>query len=176
MAIGLVSDEDFELEVGKVVDRKPSGRSVGDNNVPPALRQIIAETAISEGNDEAKRLAKSFGISDSSVSAYKHGANSTDTYNQPERALLNANNRVKDKIRGKAFTKLEEAIDAITETNLNGAKVRDIAAVAQSMSIIAKNMDDDVDTNRTHPANFVIFAPIMMQDNEFKTVVINEAG
>lgn len=176
MAIGLVSDEDFELEGSKIIDIERPGRRAGDNNVPPALREIIAETAIEEGNGAGNELASLFGISKSSVSAYKNGATSTDSYHSPDAKLVKKTNEVREKIKGKAQSKLILALNEVTKDKLADAKLRDIAATAQAMSAIVKNMDDNSDSGKHIPANFVIFAPYEKHIHEFQTVVINEAG
>jgi transcriptional regulator with XRE-family HTH domain len=177
MPVGLVSDEDFELEHASIVDIQRPGRRNGDNNVPSSLRQVIAEEAIVNGNGSANELAELFGISKSSVSAYKNGATSTDSYNLPNPILADKVKTVKDKIRSKAQSKLIMALGEVTPDKLKSAKLRDIAATAQAMSAIVKNMDDNNgDSGRLNPANFIIYAPYIKNESDFRTVVINEVG
>jgi len=176
MPVGLVDDIDFEKEYASIVDIQRPGRRNGDNNIPPALRQVIAEEAIVNGNGSGKELAELFGVSKSSVSAYKNGATSTDSYNLPDSKLKNHVNKVKDKIRGKAHSKLIMALNEVTKDKLQTAKLRDIAATAQAMSSIVRNMDDVEGEGKINPNNFIIFAPYVKNENEFKTVVINEVG
>jgi len=176
MPVGLVSDEEFESESIAIIDIERPGRRTGDNNVPPALRKVIAEDAIINGNESANKLAEMMGLSKSSVSAYKNGATSTDSYNQPTTELSKHVHTVKDKIRGKAQSKLMMALGQITPEKLAEAKLRDIAGTAQAMSAIVKNMDDNTDSVRTNPQNFIIYAPYNKTENEFRVVQINEAG
>lgn len=177
MPVGLVSDEEFETEHAQIVDIQRPGRRPGDNNVPDSLRKVIAEEAINNGNGSANELAELFGVSKSSVSAYKNGATSTDSYNLPDASLTPHVVKVKDKIRSKASKKLLLALNAVTPEKIEGAKLRDIVATAQAMSAVVRNMDEDSDSGRNiNPANFVIFAPYEKTVNDFRTVVINEAG
>jgi len=177
MPVGLVSDEEFDQEYGSIVDIERPGRRPGDNNVPPALRKVIAEEALTNGNGEANKLAELFGVSKSSVSAYKNGATSTDSYNLPDSKLVNHVNEVKNKIRGKAQSKLIMALNEVTKDKLQSSKLRDIVATAQAMSSVVRNLDEDSDSGKhINPNNFIIFAPYIKHESEFKTVVINEAG
>jgi len=177
MPVGLVSDEEFDTEYGQIVDIERPGRRPGDNNVPSALREVIAEEALINGNGEANKLAEMFGVSKSSVSAYKNGATSTDSYNLPNDKLNNKVNEVKSKIRGKAQSKLIMALNEVTKDKLQASKLRDIVATAQAMSAVVKNLDDPSDNEgRINPNNFIIFAPYIKTEAEFRTVVINEAG
>jgi len=177
MPVGLVDDVEFEKEYTSIVDIQRPGRRPGDNNVPSALRQVIAEEAIVNGNDEANKLAEMFGVSKSSTSAYKNGATSTDSYNLPNEKLNLHVNNVKDRIKSKAQSRLIMALNEVTKDKLIGAKLRDIAATAQVMSSIVKNLDDNGDSGRNiNPANFILYAPYIKTENDFRTVVINEVG
>src|SRR6187399_325506 len=114
MPIGIVSSEDFDRELEKLnrqsgtpkkvpstaqvvdvpskglIQEVPNrGRKEGDNNVPDSLRNLLAEEHLLNGRNEALSLAKDFGISSSSVSAYAKGATSTTTYNEPKPSILN---------------------------------------------------------------------------------------
>jgi hypothetical protein len=85
MAMGIVSDSEFDKELakanptprevskqipvtGEVVDMPAKGRGIGNVEVPDSLRKVIGETAVSEGRDTAVELARQFGISPSSAS------------------------------------------------------------------------------------------------------------
>src|SRR5690242_4858309 len=101
MGMGLVDDSEFESQLSNVTQsrsiQKPSipstpnpnnespvegevviedipskGRKEGDNNVPESLRNLIGITAQTEGRKEAIALAKMFGVSPSSTSAYSN--------------------------------------------------------------------------------------------------------
>src|SRR5215831_1011577 len=110
MGMGIVSDADFELEQSnlrpvptktEIKELERPGRSDGDNNVPDSLRKIIGETAETEGRQEALALARTFGLSDSSVSAYANGSRSTSSYdNQP---LLDHINKSKARVSKRAM-------------------------------------------------------------------------
>jgi hypothetical protein len=107
MPMGIVSDADLEQEIKRngvgcadpivyipeVIIPESPGRAVGDLNVPEVLRKVIAQDAIENGRASAIKLAATFGISPSSVSAYTNGATSTESYHQPSPEI---NNHVKD--------------------------------------------------------------------------------
>jgi len=175
MPVGLVSDEDFELERALIIDRLPSGRKEGDRNVPDAVRKIIADEAITNGNDEAKKLARFFGVSNSSVSAYKNDAVSTASYDKPNEELALSNKATRNKLQGKALSKLESAIDALTDEKLQMSSAIQISSVVKNMSGTFNDLNDKGDGDKgINPGKFIIYAPIMMKDNEFKTVIVND--
>lgn len=214
MAIGLVSDEDFEESINnslppdqrvtrsklikrthspistntsreiietpnpveaEVVELVNPGRKEGDNNVPPSLRKLIAKTSIEEGRPAALNLAKQFGLSSSSVSAYSKGSTSTDTYNKPNDELQEFILDIKGKISKKASIKLAKALNNITDEKLENAKVHDIAAVAKMMSGIVKDMTPEVVTDfaKTGPT-FVIYSPQVKDENKYEVIQSGE--
>src|SRR5215203_3209703 len=104
MAMGIVSEEDFNSELGKigpskkpdaipsptkiaeVMDLPSKGRGKDNVEVPNSVRNLIGLEALNEGRASALELAKQFGISPSSVSAYTQGAKSTATYDEKPNA------------------------------------------------------------------------------------------
>src|SRR4249920_401404 len=96
----VVSNEEITLDLTSanqnpraLVKKLHNGsRGFGHVEVPQSLRKLIAEEAIlgTPSND----LQKSFGVSASSVAAYKNGATSCATYNSPNRDLAEANQDV----------------------------------------------------------------------------------
>jgi predicted transcriptional regulator len=183
MAMGLVSDEELERELkvngnhGVVTVKDRSGRKEGDNNVPDSLRKVIAQDAIENGRNSALALARSVGVSDSSVSAYTNGSTSTASYNERNKELVEHTNKVKEQIAGKARTRLLQSLRAITPEKLQNAKLKDVSAVARDMSAIVKNMEPrDVDEaeGRGPKVNINIFAPARRKEEEYDTLVVNE--
>src|SRR5678809_543974 len=126
MAMGIVSDDDFKREITKVLPSLPvppssptatikpinnGGRNEGDVNVPESLRKVLGETAQTEGRKAALNLALSLGISDSSVSAYSNGANSTNEYGAPKSPKLrNHIKSARERIAAKAKNKLSATL------------------------------------------------------------------
>lgn len=181
MPMGILSDSDFELELDKLnkVNNKgrveilpPLGR--GHNPaIPTVIKKIIGEEAIESGNKEAKNIARSLGISDSSVSAIKNGANSTASYHNPNPELKEHLDTTKDKIISVSKSRLLEAINAITPEKLQSAKVKDAAGVAKDMSSVIKNLEDR-DKGDDDRKPFVIYAPTFVQENKFESIQVTE--
>src|SRR6516164_5456244 len=120
MAMGIVSDSDLESELANLnrpkqqVEIKQIDRGRGHNNeAPESLRRIIGEESLN--GTPASDIANAFGISKSSISAYKHGATSTASYNNPNPDLKRSNNIIRDKIVRKSNKKLLAALDQITD-------------------------------------------------------------
>ncbi|SRR6266498_3644681 len=183
MAIGIVSSDEFDLELAKLtphhnqpinttVKQIEHGRAPGDNAVPQELRKIISEEA-NQGTPAAE-LTKVFDVSPSSISAYKHGATSTASYNKPDDDLIHHRNDVRLKISTKATNKILLAMKHITEEKLANAKVRDLASVAKDMSVVARNMDGDQITQNQQNNQFIFYAPKSRDESEFDIIPVNK--
>lgn len=186
MPMGIVSDEDFDKALGDVTSCPPipfgSGVSIvpitkgrGPNpEVPEALRQIIGEEAAINGRANGLEIAKNFGISPSSVSAYANGSTSTASYDsQPG---LPAINNAKLKVAKKARNRLVMALNAITQEKIDGAKVRDISSVAKDMAAVIKTMEPEQSRNSLGNSGptFVFYSPQIRNEKVFDVVHVKE--
>lgn len=192
MAIGIVSDEDFNSEVEKaekspvpelkpaqVIDIPRPGRKEGDNNVPDSIRNVIAQESVEGGRKSALEFAKLIGVSDSSVSAYSKGATSTSSYNQKNNKIAEVLKQKKLTISKRAARRLNLALNGITEEKINEAKLTEIALVAKAMSGIIKDMEPPSE-NKNGDMNFngpsiVMYNPGFAKEASFETVELNEA-
>lgn len=173
--MGIVSDDDFNKEIGKiihptVISPPMKGRN-GVNQLPESLRKVIGESSIVDGN---KNVIESFGISQASVSAYKHGATSTSTYNEPNKELKSHINGTKERIIKKASKKLNLALDSITEDKMVDIKARDAAGIAKDMSQIIRNMEPEKNDGPQQQNNIVFYAPRLREESDFETITIQE--
>lgn len=198
MPLGIITDEQLNKEIGRSVPKinidkienelikdkikdaiKDSSFKVvdikrGRGNVleiPNEIRALVAEEAINGAR--AKDVSKSFGISESSISAYKHDATSTTTYDKPNDSLKKSNDSVRDVITDKARGRLMSALDAITDENISNAKVKDIASIAKDMSVIVKNMEPER-TQNVQNTQVIIYKPRMRDEDEFDVITVNE--
>lgn len=192
MPIGIVSDEDFEKEVKSYNQSKPGGhitpvviedipkrgRPTGATEVPDSLRQIIGETSVLEGRAAALDLAKDWGISPSSVSAYAKGATSTSSYNAPKPSIINHINKSRARAVKKASHVLNSALRAITQEKLDYTDADKLSGIAKDMSAIIKNLEPppapvSTDEGKGGP-QFVIFAPQFRDERSFETIQVVE--
>lgn len=203
MGMGIVSNLDFESEVKNtgatpsiknkinpselvsdsesvnqaiIKEVRHNGRGAGNRAVPNGLRKIIGEESVINGRDEALKLASSFGISPSSVSAYANGSTSTASYLEQKDSLVNNLNAAKERVSKRARSKMLLAISHITPEKLADAKVRDLAGVARDMSAVIKNMEPDVakTTIETNAPQFVFYAPQFRDERSFDVVTAKE--
>lgn len=191
MAIGIVSDAHFEEEINRlsivrvpvsydnarVVTPLPVGRGQGNTEVPEVLRKIIGETALEEGNaDTIENLAKPLGVSASSVSAYKKGATSTASYDKPSAELKKHIDFTKSRISRKASTRLNEALKYITPEKMEGAKLKDLSALAKDMSVIMRNMEPPSEGKGEgqYQSNIIFVAPRVKSEQQYDTITVNE--
>ena len=195
MPIGLVSDELLKRELescngnrvsssvpsgevaGEVEDIPARGRKEGDVNVPESLRKVIAEEALLNGRASAVDLAKGFGISASSVSAYSNGATSTTSYNSPNKSLISHINKSRERAVKRASKTLNSALAAITQDKLDYADASDLSGIAKDMSVIIKNLEprsESDDSNSPKTPQFVIFAPSFRKEESFEVIDVKE--
>jgi predicted transcriptional regulator len=188
MPIGIVSDELFQRELDQlsrtpstppttvVIDMPSRGRSDGDVNVPDPLRQIIGETAVIDGPQEAMKIADMFGISRSSVSAYAKGATSTTTYNSPSKSIISHINKSRERAVKRASKTLNAALGAITQDKLDYADATDLSGIAKDMSVIIKNLEPPTPqvTDQPNQPQYVIFAPTFKDERSYDTITVQE--
>ena len=187
MAMGIVSDNDFEDDLKKVcppplidplsheavIQDMERGRGIHNLQVPEALRKVIGEEVISNSRASAIDLAQNFGISPSSVSAYSDGARSTAS--MEKKPDLNNIISAKLKIAKKARNRLNLALNSITEDKIASAKVKDIAGVAKDMSAIIKNLEPEQNRNSNENGpTFIFYSPQFRQEQSFETIVVKE--
>jgi len=187
MAMGIVSDEEFNLEKRKicppslidptsheaVIVELERGRGQGNVEVPDSLRKVIGEESAINGRSSALELADRFGVSPSSVSAYSNGSRSTASYeNQPDLSHITA---AKLKIAKKARNRLVLALNSLTQEKIEAAKVKDISGVAKDMSAIIRNMEPERPTNNgAGGPTFIFYSPQMRTEKVFDIVQVKE--
>lgn len=209
MPMGLVTDEQFFAELGGDSDYQPKqsptpvgrrqdnsqseqdkdsednpgnpgpGRQEGDNNVPDSLRKIIGETAVIDGRQAALQIAKDFGISPSSVSAYTKGATSTKTYDTPSSSIITHINKSRQRAIGRAGKTLNAALGAISQEKLDYTDAKDLSVIAKNMSAIIKDLEPPANVGRSEDSpsqsvQFTIFAPQFRKEEMFEVINVTE--
>lgn len=183
MPIGIVSDEDFNKELTRMrrpsdgpsdtIEQELNKLERGRGNVieiHPSARALIGESALLEHNGD---IAKTFGISRASVSAYKHGATSTASYNSPDEKLKEHITAAKTKIVRKASVRLMEALNSL-KGKMNDVKPRDAAAIARDMSAVIKNMTEQEDNKNVQQVQFVVHTPPQKSESDYTAIQVNE--
>jgi len=187
MAIGRVSSDVFDKEVlhpskqveeprVQIIDKPSKGRKEGDNNVPEGLRKLIGESYEIDGRASGVDLAKRFGISPSSASAYANGATSTKSYDSPVPAIKSHIIKQKERAVKRASQTLNQAISAITQEKLDYADPKDLAGIAKDMSAIIKNLEPPVTTVESGQSSpqFTIYAPTFRDERSFEVITVQE--
>lgn len=190
MSMGIVNDTDLNKEmencVRPIVTNSPkiikpelvnedAGRNNGDRNVPAPLRALISESAQIDGRASGLELAKQFGISSSSVSAYSREVNSTNQFNQPQvPQIKNHVDRIKKNISKKARTVLRSALDNISEEKLIESKATELASIAKSMSSIITEMEPSAERPNSDAPQIVIYAPQIRSESSFEFINVSE--
>jgi hypothetical protein len=155
------------------------GRSEGDVNIPESLRKLIGEESVINGRSAALQLAKDFGVSASSVSAYAKGATSTASYNTPKPGIIQHINKSRRRAIKKAGAVLNDAMAAITQDKLDYTDARDLSSIAKDMSVIIKNLEPPAESAQSDkaqnaPPQFVIYAPTFRDERSFDSITVQE--
>lgn len=182
MALGVVSDDLFEEELSRVNQFKQTDNqtriaelNIGRGNkpeTPEVIREIIAEEVIN-GADR-QMVSSAYKISQSSISAYKNGATSTASYNEPDTRLAPVVNDVKDRIATKARSRLMQALKEITPDKLRDVRVRDLAGIARDMSAVIKNIELPTPPQLNNNVQFVFYSPKQKQESDYPVIQVNE--
>lgn len=180
MPLGIVENSIFDEELGNsktaIIVEDVRGRGKGNVEIPDGLRKIIGENAVEEGSKETKELTRALGISDSSLSAYKHGATGTSSYNNPSSELGSHINQTKGRIARKATSKLFKALNLIDHDKLKNEDARTLSGVAKDMSVIIKNMEPEAEKahGTTNNNTFILHAPMLLPEDRFEVIQANE--
>ena len=144
----------------KLVEFRPmtgTGKHVGDVNLPPGLRTLIAAVAVDSGS---KVAAKTFDVSPSSVASI--------TKKETEAGRVESKT---DKIRDKALDSLTSLFESvITETNLAGLKTREGIGAAKDLASVIERI-----APKSAPGNnvqFVVFSPRIRSEEEYESIDI----
>jgi predicted transcriptional regulator len=187
MAMGIVSDNEFNKEFGQICPKDvvdptshqaviidiEKGRPLGGLEVPNSLRKVIGEESAINGRQNGVALANQFGISPSSVSAYANGSHSTASYD--DKPNVNHINDAKLRVAKKARNRLVMALNSLTQEKIESAKVKDIAGVAKDMSVIIRNMEPEkVNPSGPGGPTFIFYSPQFRTEQVFDTVVVKE--
>jgi hypothetical protein len=182
MSLGIVSDEEFNKQLGEkqpevrapnaiIVPAITPGRTPDKTNTPSLVRKFIAEEALN--GTPVKDLADNFNISPSSISAYKVGSNSTTTYDKPDRELKSHTDNVRNGIAVKARNRLRDALIGITPAKLADVKARDLAGIAKDMSAVIKNIEPQSDGDRPN-VQFIFYRPRQREESDYDTIQVLE--
>lgn len=184
MAMGLVTEEEFLKEVASISGIKQTAdydyiteevrsitRGRGDKKeTPEIVRELIAtESLCGTTNQE---LAQTFGVSESSVSAYKNGATSTSTYHQQDARLATAIDETRNRIVGTAQSKLIHALDKINLTGVVNPRVA--SGIARDMSSVVKNLQPDVPAVANVNARVIVYQPRMKEEDDYNVITVDE--
>jgi len=172
MKMLVVDDEEFELELNKsmrvaeVVTMPAKGRN-GAKATPDSLRKLIAHDAINGA--AASDVAEAYGVSESSVSAYKNGASSTTTYHEPSKSLGDYVDMTRDRIKSKAQNKLLLALKHMTEDKIKEVKPIELSTIAANMSRVVEKMTPR-NEGTTVQNNIVFYSPKQISKENYETI------
>jgi predicted transcriptional regulator len=185
MPMLIVNDSEFDSEFNKlnksevrkeaeIIDAPTIGRGNGNIEVPDTLRKVIGEESAVNGRQSAVELAKSFGLSPSSVSAYAVGAKSTATIaDRPNSTHITD---AKERVSKVARRRLMSALHHITGEKLSEAKAKDLAGVAKDMAAVIRIMEPTPQSSEVvnNGPTFVFYSPQHRKEESFDVVYAKE--
>lgn len=165
-----VSERDGD-ESGVEKSRPGKGRTSGATEIPPILKDLIAEAAVASGKTQ-REVAEDFGAGHATVTALANG-HRTATWDgdlDPQRAKKV--DAVRERIIGKARGTLLDALDEVTREKLKQARVRDVSAVAKDMSHIIANQEPKIigEVKQEIGAQFVFHVPESRAESDFDVI------
>lgn len=180
MPLGVLTDAEANSELSRfgiscdvpkieVIHQEIKRGRGAKEEVPVSVRAFIASESISGASPEV--LSREFNISKSSISAYKNGATSTASYNNPNPVLESMNDNVRATIIGPAQSRILKAILSITDDKLDGSKAKEAAAIAASLSTVIRNVTPDKDVDNRTQIN--IFAPRKNEEEDYEIVRVD---
>jgi len=177
MPMLVVEDEDFELEMNRlsgpsssIIKMDKLGRPDGCKETPESIRALIAGDKIA-GNGTIKEIAKAYGVSTSAVTSYADDSTSRNdaAIGRIDTKLQEHNDKVRNKIRGRAQNKLALALKHITEDKLEGSRATDLSTIAANLSkVVDKTTPKSEGPSVTNNIHF--YSPQQIGPNNFETI------
>lgn len=174
MAMGIVDSSVLDAELSTLtnfIDAKTieikHGRG-NTNEVPSTLRKLVAQDSIA--GVKASEIADAFDISKSSISAYKNGATSTSSYDNPDKELKSHVDSVKTEIASSARSKIIAALSHITENKLSDAKLSEVSMIAKDMATVMEKMEGNTSKDKTVQHQVIIYAPRVRDENDYNVI------
>ncbi len=180
MPLGVLTIDQTELELKRfgiaveaesnIVNFNEMKRGRGNKEeIPVSVRSFVASEALSGA--DVNQLSKDYNVSKSSISAYKNGATSTSSYNEPDPVLTSLNDNVRARIIGPAQARILKAINSITDDKLNESKARDAASIAASLSSVIKNISPDENSGNKTQVN--VFVPRKNEEDDYEVIRVD---
>lgn len=146
---------------------KMGGRQLGDTNLPPIMREIVAVAA---NIDSPAQAARDFGISAPHAQNLRDAKVNGTTVNEELEAKLDTHI---GKIREAALEKTLKAMGLITESKLEAAKARELSAIAKDLAGVYEKISPAV-KETGNPSQVVVYAPQTVNIEKFAVVEVRD--
>lgn len=186
MPMLIVNDHDFDAELENcrsrvptrndnkptaIVETDPDKGRGHTKEVPENLRKLIGAAALEDNN---RALSEAFGISKSSVSAYKNGATSTSSYNKPDKALVEHVGNKRAQILDESNDKILLALKELTGDKLAESNAKILSAVARDLSTVNKNLAETSNLGGDRAPIFIIHAPQQRKEEHYEVIDVSK--
>jgi hypothetical protein len=166
--------EGVVINRGEVEHTGVKGKLAGDQNVPTIFRNIIAaQAAAGESN---KSLREAWGVSQSTVSNYKHGIpNRANPEAQSNKEVKDIVSKITGRIREKVCDRIELVLDQISAENISEeTNLKTLSMIAANLSRTMQNMEPkkESDSKIDNRIQTIIYAPQTAEIEEYKTLEV----
>lgn len=183
MPIGIAEEDKFQRELERFVGRRETefqkpefnqggpSRRKGSIEVPNAIRKVVQEESLV--GTPAKEIQKTFGISQSSISAYKTGQTSLNPKSGKDPELVDHKAKTIERIEIQARSKILSALGLLTDEKIDEGKARDISGVAKDLSGVIKNLQPESGVS-SQPMQVLIYSPRKSKEEDFDVIDLSE--
>ena len=182
MAVRLEKTEELREKIsgsvlplsGSVLPLYRGGRKVGDTNLPPELRTVIALMA-NGPHGSVKETAKTFQISEAHAQNLKQGKVNGKT---KDAQLVHDVEKLKGTVYERALDKTLAVLDRIggeeDEDEMKTLGVIQKARLARDLSAVAKNMTPE--HREVNIGQVVVLNPAEKKEEDYQVVVVNRSS
>ncbi len=154
----LAHPENLKNKIAEFRPLHAGGQHVGDVNFPPAIRTLIAATAV---ESSVKEAAKAFDLSTAGAAKI--------VKKEIEAGRIESKEDKADKIKEKALDSLASLFDsAITADKLSGMKPREAISAAKDLAAVVERIAPK--SSGGTGVTFVVFAPRVRAEEEYEAI------
>lgn len=194
MPLGIVSDSEFEIELGRlnpqnqpveqddIEDILPDSAEIisikrqGERGeeVPQSVRKLVSEEALNGAS--SRELTRLFDVPASSITAYKNGRTAPSKDTDDNLDLKAHADKTRNRIVRKANNRILAALNSLTPEKLADEKAKDLSSIAKDMSAVIKNLTPESNNpgESVNKVQFVLYAPQVREEKHYNVIEVTE--
>jgi len=156
-----------DVEVQRIENNR---KGVGDGNIPPLVRSLIAGVAHSS-DETQKEIAKTFGVDNSSVSKISRGLVSS----RKDDSLMEVIGGTKERLESAHDLAVDALVNSLATLNNRLDQIEKpekLAAVAERMSKIVDNLSGSNREENERTVKVILMAPVQRTEKYYEMVEV----